>query len=160
MDGIEWGTAEYYERYAADIRALTDQIAGAARRADMPRPVIVWVQQPPDALHPGRIEEVNAIYERQARAAGDLLVDGGRELRGAGGAWAQYLPCNAYERSHPGYCTGQGGTAAQLHRDDDALHFCLAPTPEGGQPCPAKSPGLVRYSRAVADGVDAYLRRG
>ncbi|WP_181788498.1 hypothetical protein [Streptomyces phytophilus] len=156
MEGVEWGTSAYYERYAADLRALTGQIADAARAADVPRPRIVWVQQPPDALHPDRIEQVNDLYDRQAAASGDLLADGGRELRDGDGKWTQYLPCNDHEQGTAGYCTGPGGTA-QLHRDDDPLHFCLAPTPEGGQPCRAKSPGLERYTRAVADEVDAYL---
>jgi hypothetical protein len=157
MEGVEWGTPAYYERYAADLRDLTRQIAGAAREADLPRPRIVWVQQPPDALHPERIEQVNDLYERQAAASGDLLADGGRELRDGDGRWTQYLPCNDHERRTAGLCTGPDDTA-QLHRDDDPLHFCLAPTPEGGRPCPAKSPGLERYSRAVADEVDDYLR--
>ncbi len=157
MEGVEWGTPEYYERYAADMRALTGQIADAAREADVPRPRLVWVQQPPDALHPDRIEQVNALYEQQAENSGDLLADGGRELRGDDGRWTQYLPCNDHERRTAGLCTGPGDTA-QLHRDDDPLHFCLAPTPEGGRPCPARSPGLERYSRAVADEVADYLR--
>ncbi|WP_407564583.1 hypothetical protein [Streptomyces sp. 184] len=157
MEGVEWGTSAYYQRYAADLRDLTAQIADAAREADVPRPRIVWVQQPPDALHPERIDQVNALYEEQAAASGDLLADGGRELRDGDGKWTQYLPCNDYEQATAGYCTGPGDTA-RLHRDDDPLHFCLAPTPEGGRPCPAKSPGLERYTRAVVDEVDAYLR--
>lgn len=157
MEGVEWGTPAYYERYAEDLRALTGQITDAAREADVPRPRIVWVQQPPDALHPDRIEQVNDLYERQSAASGDLLADGGRELRDGDGKWTQYLPCNDYEQRTAGYCTGPGGTA-RLHRDDDPLHFCLAPTPEGGRPCPAKSPGLERYTRAIEDEVDAYLR--
>lgn len=157
MEGVEWGTSAYYERYAADLRALTRQIADAAREADVPRPRIVWVQQPPDALHPERIDRVNELYERQAAASGDLLADGGRELRDGDGRWTQYLPCNDHERRTAGLCTGPGDTA-RLHLDDDPLHFCLAPTPEGGRPCPAKSPGLERYSRAVADEVEEYLR--
>lgn len=157
MEGVGWGTSAYYERYAADLRALTGQIADAARAADVPRPRIVWVQQPPDALHPDRIDQVNDLYERQAAASGDLVADGGRDLRDGDGKWTQYLPCNDRERRTAGYCTGPGDTA-RLHRDDDPLHFCLAPTPEGGRPCPAKSPGLERYTRAVAEEVDASLR--
>ncbi|WBB59637.1 SGNH/GDSL hydrolase family protein [Streptomyces sp. WMMC500] len=156
MEGVEWGTPEYYERYAADLRALTRQIASAARAADVPRPRLVWVQQPPDALHPERIEQVNDLYEEQAAASGDLLADGGRELRDGDGKWTQYLPCNDDEQRTAGSCTGPDGTV-QLHREDDPLHFCLAPTPEGGRPCPVESPGLERYSRAVAEEVDAYL---
>ncbi|UNO43463.1 SGNH/GDSL hydrolase family protein [Streptomyces sp. MST-110588] len=162
MGAIAAGTPEYYARYAADARTLTEQIAAAARNTGIPRPKIIWVAQGPDAFRPGRVRRVNAIYRAQAAATGDLVADAGGEVSPAGDryAWARELPCNAYERAHPAYCTrpDRDGGTAQLHRPDDALHFCLAPTTTTPRPCPVRSPGIVRYCRAIAATVDGYLK--
>ncbi|MFE1440275.1 SGNH/GDSL hydrolase family protein [Streptomyces sp. NPDC058739] len=154
MDGITYaGSRErYLERYTADARRLTEQIAaaGGARR-----PAIVWVLQGPDPMTPERVRLVNQVYEEQAAAAKDAVADAGRAVSPAADryTWTQRLPCTAYERAHPGYCTepGQGRTA--LHRDDDYLHFCLAPTTSTPKPCPVRSPGILRLAREITRAV-------
>ncbi|KEF06705.1 MULTISPECIES: hypothetical protein [Streptomyces] len=162
MAGATYGTAGYYQRYAADARALTEEITAAARDAGLARPKIVWASQGPDAFHPDRIRRVNALYADRAAAAGDLYADAGRTLGPAGDRyrWTRQLPCDAYERAHPAYCThpAPGGGTTDLHRTDDALHFCLAPTTTTPRPCPVRSPGIDRFARAVTATVDGWLR--
>ncbi|MFC7306546.1 SGNH/GDSL hydrolase family protein [Streptomyces monticola] len=157
MGTVGSGTPAYYERYAADARALTEQIASAAREAGIPRPKLVWVLQGPDAMSPDRIRRVNGVYTAQASAAGDLTADAGARVSRAGDryTYVESLPCTAYERAHPAYCTG--GDTTRLHRDDDYLHFCLAATTKNSQPCPVRSPGVLRYCQAIAATVDRHL---
>ncbi|MFD5099538.1 SGNH/GDSL hydrolase family protein [Streptomyces albidochromogenes] len=159
MDGIpQGGGSRYYTRYAADAKRLTAQIAAAARGAGIPRPRIVWVLQAPDAFSPDRSRRVNSLYREQADAGRDAVADAGRAVSPAGGryTWAQRLPCAEAERARPGDCRDG---LAPLHRDDDHLHFCLAPTTKTPRPCPVRSPGIERYSEAIAEAVDAVLRR-
>ncbi|MGP4046048.1 SGNH/GDSL hydrolase family protein [Streptomyces sp. 2A115] len=155
MDGITHDKArdEYFARYTADARKLTDQIAGAAGGAD--RPKVVWVLQGPDPITPDRVRGVNAIYERQADASGDLLADAGKAVSPATAryTWAQYLPCTAYERDRAEDCTQPGRDRTALHRDDDYLHFCLAPTTSKSRPCPVRSPGILRITREITQAV-------
>ncbi|QDQ12696.1 SGNH/GDSL hydrolase family protein [Streptomyces spectabilis] len=150
----------YFARYAADARRLTRQIEEAARDAGAPRPKVVWVSQGPDAMTPDRVRRVNELYRRQAAASGDLVSDAGRAVGPASARyrWVRELPCTAYERSHPAYCTEPGGRTA-LHRGDDFLHFCLAPTTPKSRPCPVRSPGIRRIGQAVTDTVAAAARR-
>ncbi|MDQ1040820.1 hypothetical protein QFZ75_007236 [Streptomyces sp. V3I8] len=149
MDGITYDEARdrYFARYTADAGRLTDQIAGAA---DGVR--VVWVLQGPDPITPDRVRRVNAVYERQARASGDLLADAGKAVSRAADryTWTQYLPCTAYERGHGPYCTRPGSDRTALHRDDDYLHFCLAPTTSTPRPCPVRSPGILRIARVIS----------
>ncbi|MEV0113504.1 SGNH hydrolase domain-containing protein [Streptomyces sp. NPDC050844] len=155
MDGITYDKQreKYFERYAADAKALAAQIDAAAG-ADGPR--VVWVLQGPDPITPDRVRRVNGIYERQAKASGGRVADAGRAVAPASDryAWAEKLPCTAYEQEHPEYCTESGGRTA-LHRADDYLHFCLAPTTPKSRPCPTRSPGIRRMAaevtRAVAE---------
>ncbi|MDT9699075.1 SGNH/GDSL hydrolase family protein [Streptomyces sp. P17] len=150
MDGIthDADPRTYFARYTADLKKLTEQIvtAGGERR-----PRIVWVLQGPDPITPDRVRKVNDLYERQAGASGDLVADAGRTVSadGARYTWVRYLPCTAYEREHPGYCTEPGSGRTALHRDDDYLHFCLAPTTSTPRPCPVRSPGILRMAREV-----------
>ncbi|MEU1106180.1 SGNH/GDSL hydrolase family protein [Streptomyces tibetensis] len=150
MDGITYGRspARYFTRYDADARRLTEQIAAAGSGG---RPRIVWVSQGPDPITPERIRRVNALYEKRAALSGDLVADAGKAVSPATGryTWAQYLPCTAYERSHPGFCTQSGRDRTALHRDDDYLHFCLAPTTSKPKPCPVRSPGILRIAREI-----------
>ena len=147
---------KYFARYTADARRLTDQIAGAAG-GDAAK--IVWVLQGPDPMTPDRVRRVNAVYERQADASGDLLADAGKAVSPASAryTWAQYLPCTAYEREHAAYCTQPGSGRTALHRDDDYLHFCLAPTTSTPKPCPVRSPGILRITRAITQVVASEL---
>ncbi|NGO10392.1 SGNH/GDSL hydrolase family protein [Streptomyces sp. HC44] len=156
MDGIthDKAEAEYFARYAADARRLTEQIADAG---DGDGPKVVWVLQGPDPITPDRVRRVNAIYEQQADASGDLLADAGKAVSSATAryTWTQYLPCTAYERDHPAYCTEPGSGRTALHRDDDYLHFCLAPTTEKSRPCPVRSPGILRIGQAITTALTA-----
>lgn len=160
MDGITYDKAEarYFSRYADDAGRLTEQIAdaGGARR-----PAIVWVLQGPDPITPDRVRRVNALYERQADASGDLVADAGGAVSPASAryTWAQYLPCTPYEREHPAYCTQSDRARTALHRDDDYLHFCLAPTTSEPKPCPVRSPGILRMAREISRTVGEHVRR-
>ncbi|SDK89015.1 SGNH/GDSL hydrolase family protein [Streptomyces indicus] len=158
MGSIVQGSEPYYERYVADVRALTAEIERAAAEAGIARPRLVWVLQGPDPMAPDRIRRVNGIYEKQARAAGDLTADAGAAVSRPGDRYThvERLPCTAYERAHPEYCTD--GTSTRLHRSDDYLHFCLAPTTKTPKPCAKRSPGVLRYSRAIADAVTGHVR--
>ncbi|MEU9882234.1 SGNH/GDSL hydrolase family protein [Streptomyces phaeochromogenes] len=158
MDGITHGKArdKYFARYTADARRLTDQIAGAAGGG---RPKVVWVLQGPDAFTPDRVQRVNAIYERQAAVSGDLLADAGKAVSPASAryTWTQYLPCTAYEREHTPYCTQPDRGRTALHLDDDYLHFCMVATTTTPKPCPVRSPGILRITRAITRAVAAQL---
>ncbi|MFF9898837.1 SGNH/GDSL hydrolase family protein [Streptomyces longispororuber] len=162
MKGVthEQAPEKYYARYAADARRLTAQIEDAARDVDAPRPTVVWVSQGPDAITPDRVRRVNDIYRRHVAGTRDLVSDAGRAVSPAGDRyrWERVLPCTAYERAHPAYCTESGGRTA-LHRDDDFLHFCLAPTTPKSRPCPVRSPGIRRIGQAVTDTVARAAER-
>ncbi|MFD3826979.1 SGNH/GDSL hydrolase family protein [Streptomyces sp. NPDC058625] len=159
MDGVTYDASRerYLERYAADARRLTEQItaAGAARP-----PRVVWVLQGPDPITPDRIRRVNGLYEKRAAADGGLLADAGRAVSPAGArhTWSQYLPCSAYERAHPEYCTQRDRDRTALHRDDDYLHFCLAPTTSTPKPCPVRSPGILRMAREITRVIGEHTR--
>jgi len=150
MDGITYAADRdaYFARYKADVKKLTAQIATAGGAQ---RPTIVWVSQGPDPITPERVRAVNALYESAARSAGDLVADAGRTVSPAGAryTWTQYLPCTAYERAHPDYCTQPGNGRTALHLDSDYLHFCLAPTISTPRPCPVPSPGILRIAREI-----------
>ncbi|MFI8091098.1 SGNH/GDSL hydrolase family protein [Streptomyces sp. NPDC086080] len=161
MEGLTYdgAPARYLERYAADARRLTEQIrsAGGSRG-----PRIVWVLQGPDPVTPERVRRVNELYERRADGSGELVADAGRTVspEGARYTWAQYLPCDAHERAHPGHCTDPGRDRTALHRDDDPLHFCLAPTTSTPRPCPVSSPGILRIARAITRVIGEQVRGG
>jgi hypothetical protein len=150
MDGITYAAdrTAYFQRYKADLSKLTAQIATAGGAQ---RPTIVWVLQGPDPITPERVEAVNALYKREAKSTGDIVADAGRTVSPAGAryTWTQYLPCTAYERAHPDYCTQPGNGRTALHLDKDYLHFCLAPTTSTPRPCPVRSPGILRIAREI-----------
>ncbi|WP_320781658.1 SGNH/GDSL hydrolase family protein [Streptomyces sp. CRN 30] len=151
MRGITHDRARnaYLTRYASDAERLTEQIEAAAGDG---RPRIVWVLQGPDAIAPDRVRRINSVYEERAAASGDLLADAGGAVSPASDryAWTRYLPCTAYEREHSAYCTQPGQDRTALHRADDHLHFCLAPTTATPRPCPVPSPGIRRMAEAIA----------
>jgi hypothetical protein len=159
MDGITYDKSEgtYFSRYADDAGRLTELIAdaGGARR-----PTIVWVLQGPDPINPDRVRRVNALYGKQADASGDLVADAGRAVSPASAryTWVEELPCTAYERKHPAYCTQPDRGRTALHRDDDYLHFCLAPTTSKPKPCPVRSPGILRIAREITRTVGEHVR--
>ncbi|GAA1935083.1 hypothetical protein GCM10009837_71160 [Streptomyces durmitorensis] len=156
MDGITYDKArqKYFDRYAADAKALASQIHEAAGGgADKPR--IVWVLQGPDPITPDRVRRVDAIYEAQARASGGIVADAGRAVSPASDRhkWVEKLPCTAYETENPAYCTEPGRSRTALHRGDDYLHFCLAPTTPKSRPCPTRSPGIRRIAAEITRAV-------
>ncbi|GAA3044738.1 SGNH/GDSL hydrolase family protein [Streptomyces glomeratus] len=157
MDGITYDSARsgYFARYTEDAARLTEQIAAAGGTR---RPRIVWVLQGPDPVTPDRVRRVNETYLRQARASGDLVSDAGGTVSPASGRyiWTRYLPCTAYEHEHPVYCTEPARDRTALHRGDDALHFCLAPTTSTPKPCPVRSPGVLRITREIARTIAAH----
>ncbi|MET8829257.1 SGNH/GDSL hydrolase family protein [Streptomyces sp. NPDC004610] len=154
MDGITYDASRerYLDRYAADAARLTEQIAAAGGER---RPRIVWVLQGPDPITPERVELVNGLYREQAAATGDALADAGRVVSRAGDryTWVGQLPCTDYERAHPTYCTEPAKGLTALHRDDDYLHFCLAPTTSTPRPCPVRSPGILRMAQEITRAV-------
>ncbi|MEV7285148.1 SGNH/GDSL hydrolase family protein [Streptomyces sp. NPDC093252] len=156
MDGITYDASRerYLDRYAADAARLTEQIAAAGGER---RPRIVWVLQGPDPITPERVELVNGLYRAQAAATGDALADAGRVVSGAGAryTWVGHLPCTDDERADPAYCTDPAKGLTALHRDDDYLHFCLAPTTSTPRPCPVRSPGVLRMAREITRAVGA-----
>ncbi|MFE0098813.1 SGNH/GDSL hydrolase family protein [Streptomyces sp. NPDC059009] len=155
MDGITYDKdkATYLARYAADAKKLSTQITEAGAGAG--RPKVMWVLQGPDAMTPDRVRQVNDIYRGQAASSGDVLADAGQAVSPASGryTWTETLPCTAYERAHPTYCTKPSQNRTQLHRGDDLLHFCLAPTTPKSRPCPARSPGVLRMAQAITGAV-------
>ncbi|MFJ4468214.1 SGNH/GDSL hydrolase family protein [Streptomyces sp. NPDC089424] len=159
MDGITYDASRgrYLARYAADARRLAEQIDAAGRDR---RPRVVWVLQGPDPVTPDRVRRVNAVYQERAAATGDLVADAGRAVSAAGArySWTQYLPCTPYERARPAYCTQPGSDRTALHRDDDHLHFCLAPTTSTPKPCPVRSPGVLRIAREITRAVGEAAR--
>lgn len=150
MDGITHAASpeRYFDRYAADARRLTEQIRAAGGPG---RPRIVWVLQGPDPITPDRIRRVNTLYEQRAAASGDLVADAGGTVSAPNAryAWTQYLPCTPAERSRRGDCTEPTRDRTALHRDDDYLHFCLAPTTSTPKPCPVRSPGILRIAGEI-----------
>ncbi|KND43194.1 MULTISPECIES: lipoprotein [Streptomyces] len=161
MDGVTYGKArtEYVRRYEAAAEQLTEQIADAGGEH---RPTIVWVLQGPDPMTPDRVRRVNALYERRARASGDITADAGRAVSPASDryTWTQYLPCTPYERAHDGYCTQPGRARTALHHDQDYLHFCLAPTTSTPRPCPVVSPGITRMAREITRAIADEVSQG
>ncbi|HZF93211.1 SGNH/GDSL hydrolase family protein [Streptomyces sp.] len=159
MGGITYDASpdRYLERYAADAERLAEQIAAAGGQR---RPRLVWVLQGPDPITPERVRKVNAVYAERAAAGGDLVADAGRAVSPASGryTWTRFLPCTAWERAHPDYCTEPGSGRTALHRDDDYLHFCLAPTTSTPKPCPVRSPGVLRIAREITRVVGARAR--
>ncbi|CAM5573482.1 SGNH/GDSL hydrolase family protein OS=Streptomyces alboniger OX=132473 GN=CP975_18290 PE=4 SV=1 [Streptomyces alboniger] len=155
MDGITYDKqrARYLARYTADAARLAGQIEAAGRG----RTRVVWVLQGPDPIAPDRVRRVNGVYEARARTSDDLTADAGRAVAPASSryTWAEKLPCTPYERRNPAFCTDPEARRTALHRDDDYLHFCLAPTTAKSRPCPVRSPGIRRMTsaitRAVAD---------
>ncbi|MER7346207.1 SGNH/GDSL hydrolase family protein [Streptomyces aurantiacus] len=159
MKGITYDKARdtYLSRYAADARRLAGQITDAARDAGGKRPKVVWVSQGPDPITPDRVRQVNGIYRQQAAATGDLVSDAGKSVSPSSDryTWVEKLPCTAYERAHPAYCTERENGRTALHRPKDYLHFCLAPTTAKSRPCPVRSPGIRRIAQAVTDTIRA-----
>ncbi|WP_157253008.1 hypothetical protein [Nonomuraea typhae] len=145
-----------------------DKVAAViAGRAVPPR--TVWVLQGPDRDHPERVRRLNEeVYQPLADRTGGQTADAGRQVslavnpyeQVAGGRykWTAWIPCNQEERRH-GLCTnprGFGGVAL-LHPDGDPESLCLEATVPAR--CLTRSPGVVRYSRVIAEAAVAAAVR-
>jgi hypothetical protein len=118
------------------------------------------VLQGPDPITPDRVRRVNVLYEQRAASSGDLVADAGKTVSPASAryTWTQYLPCTAYERAHPDYCTEPSRDRTALHLGDDYLPFCLAPTTSTPKPCPVRSPGILRIAREITRVIGTRVR--
>lgn len=174
-----FGTEAYFRQYSRDARDAAQQVANGAREAGIPRPKIVWVLQGPEKHDPplpagtkSRTERLNEIYAAAASRYGDAVSDAGWHVSLAAGddprpgdryRWTQHLPCTPEERNTRGLCTHHesGGGVAQLHKDDDPIHFCLGDLSRWfrfytcGDTTP--SPAILRYGGRIAADVKAQL---
>jgi hypothetical protein len=160
-------TIEYYRSYFDDAERAVRAIEETALAINVPRPRILWVLQGPEPGVPGRTPLLNNIYRWVAAVHGDRTTDAGLTLSaavdptvtdtGARDRWVQTLPCNEDERGTP-YCTHPNiaGGVAQLHRDDDPIHFCLG-NHDFFFDCDAPSPAIRRYGRRIARDANAWL---
>jgi hypothetical protein len=173
------GSEGYFLRYSQDVLDAGQQVAIGAREADIPRPTIVWVLQGPEKVDlplptgtRSRPERLNEIYASAASRYGDAASDAGWHVSLAAGddpqpgdryRWTQHLPCTAEERNTRGLCTRPevGGGVAQLHKDDDPIHFCLGDLSRWfrfficGDATP--SPAILRYGGRIAADVKEQL---
>jgi hypothetical protein len=169
--GVAPGSEEYYKTYKSDAYGADAQISRAAHDADLPRPKIIWVLQGPDRLMPERVRRLNEdVYAPVAADGGGLLSDAGALVSMAAYpyddqprdryAWTRFLPCTEIDHVY-GMCAGRHRRSGlvRLHRDDDDVHFDLAPPAEPGSSVPPSrpSPGAVRFGYAVAQSITAYL---
>ncbi|MFE0150240.1 hypothetical protein ACFWY5_24030 [Nonomuraea sp. NPDC059007] len=143
---------------------VAEVIAGSA----VP-PKVVWVLQGPDRDDPGRAQRLNEqIYQQVADRTGGVTADAGRQVSWAvhpfeqkpNGRyeWLAWMICNDEERRHD-LCTNPKlmGGLAKFHPDYDPISLCLETTATGA--CLGRSPGVIRYSRAIAETVVKELTR-
>ena len=162
-----FNTAAYYRRYFLDADAAVREIESTAHDIGINRPRILWVLQGPEPDVPARTPLLNQIYRWIAAAHGDRTSDAGWTLSMAANPsitdadarakWTQYLPCNDDERGTP-FCTHPDldGGVAQLHLDDDPIHFCLG-NHKYFFHCDAPSPASRRYGMRIARDARAWL---
>jgi len=157
------GTPGYYAKYAHDADRAMTIIRDAAASVGAPMPKVLWVLQGPDRGNPSRPRILNDSYAALgARWPTARTIDAGREVSLAANywnpgdryGWSQWLPCTQLERDG-GQCNPAFGGVAQIHRDDDPLHFCLGTIVNDG--CDTLSPGIGRYGLAIAAAVNAAL---
>jgi hypothetical protein len=162
-----FNTAAYFRRYFLDADAAVREIESTAQDIGINRPRILWVLQGPEPDVPARTPLLNQIYRWIAAVHGDRTSDAGWTLSMAASPgmidadardqWTQYLPCNDDERGTP-FCTHPDldGGVAQLHRDDDKIHFCLG-NHQYFFECDAHSPAIRRYGMRIARDALAWL---
>jgi hypothetical protein len=157
------GTAGYYAKYAHDANRAMEIIRDAAASVGAPMPTVLWVLQGPDRGNPARPRILNDSYAALgATWPTARTVDAGREVSLAANywnpgdryGWSQWLPCTQLERDG-GQCNPAFGGVAQIHRDDDPLHFCLGTIVN--ESCDTVSPGIARYGLAIAAAINAAL---
>jgi hypothetical protein len=157
------GTPGYYAKYAHDANRAMTIIRDAAASVGAPMPTVLWVLQGPDRGNPARPRILNDSYAALgATWPTARTVDAGREVSLAANywnpgdryGWSQWLPCTQLERDG-GHCNPAYGGVAQIHRDDDPLHFCLGTIVN--ESCDTLSPGISRYGLAIAAAIKAAL---
>ncbi|MFG2002759.1 helix-turn-helix domain-containing protein [Spirillospora sp. NPDC048911] len=155
------GSDEYYERYHSIARQTAQQIGQVASRLGIPRPRMIWILQGPDRARPERIRRLNEeIYQPVADEYGDLVSDAGQQISMAANVyetvrdgryrWTAFLPCDETERRY-GLCTHPRafGGVTQLHPEHDAHQLCRTTSTIRGR-CTVTSPGVIRYTTAIA----------
>ncbi|SEG88974.1 hypothetical protein SAMN05444920_106349 [Nonomuraea solani] len=165
--GAKFGTGPYFDHYYEAARRAVEQIKqGYAEYAtgETTPPKIMWVLQGPDKSDPNRALRLNRdVYQRLVNDLGEgHVIDAGREIsmevyfykhipKGRY-TWTQYLPCNEEERLYD-LCTlpEAFGGVARIHPEKSEYPLCLAPEKSGH--CMVRSPGVIRYSRAIAEAV-------
>jgi hypothetical protein len=168
MIDAPFNTTEYFHRYFLDADAAVRLIEATAAEIGIPRPRIMWVLQGPEPDLPERTPVLNSIFGWIAAVHADRTSDAGRTLSvaadpgrssedGARDRWTQFSPCTQGERGTP-LCTrpDTDGGVAQLHRDDDSIHFCLGRHKYFFQ-CDAPSPAITRYGNQIAEDAGAWL---
>jgi len=151
------GSEAYYTRYAADAERAMVVIRDAAASVKRPMPIVLWVLQGPDKGMPERTARLDAIYAALSdRWDSAGTIDAGREVSQAANyyepgdryGYSQWLPCTALERETD-HCNPAYGGTAQIHKDDDPIHFCLGAVDASGV-CDTWSPGIHRYALAIS----------
>jgi hypothetical protein len=166
MSGFTAGTEAYYNQYFWDALNAVNQITAGAADAGIPRPKILWVLQGPDSGNRDRVRRLNETYAFAASNSGDRTSDAGFDVSMAAYpfdnavkdrlAWTQFLPCTQFERD-AGWCTSPAfGGVAQLHKDQDPVHFCLG-TVTNIFTCDRTSPGISRYGMHIAHDATVWL---
>jgi hypothetical protein len=161
------GTEAYYNQYFWDSLNAAQQIRDAAAAVGITKPRILWVLQHPDRSNRDRPRRLDEGYAYVAGQFGDRTSDAGHTVSLAaypypGGTndrygWTQFLPCTDFERQ-AGLCTNASyGGVVQLHRSDDAVHFCLGNSSNWGFSCGTTSPGIVRYGMRIAHDANTWL---
>jgi hypothetical protein len=163
--------SDYYAKYERDAEAAVREIETAARDIGLSRPRILWVLQGPDSGARERPQRLNDTYAAAAARHGDRTSDAGWTVSMAAYPydnqphdryqWTQFLPCNDWERSTNDslhLCTQPEsfGGVTQLHRDDDAVHFCLGEAYLFFN-CSAPSPAIDRYGMRISEDASVWL---
>jgi len=140
MSGAAVGTAQYYQKYAADLQAAIDIFRSSGAEV-----FITGVPYDASAAENQNVTDLDQMYASVAAAnVGVTYVDAGQAVM-ADGAFTWDLPCLPGEP-----CTGPSGT--NVIRDPDGVHFCPTgqTTIEGDLAvCNVYSSGAYRFAAAM-----------
>lgn len=145
---VRQGTSHVLQAVRGGHEAADGTDRGRGRRATTPDRLGVAGSGPD---HPG----ADPDRERALRGRGRGLPRPGRRRRedgepGDGPLHVGAVPAVHRVRARPCVVLHRTGPRPhRLHRDDDYLHFCLAPTTSTPKPCPVRSPGIARITREI-----------